>query len=100
MSPTWFDGGRGFSRPRFAKTNPPKWSLRTPHGVGISLVPDLTAGAIQSHPRRIDADSEYGRDFCKSVSLNVSQQKHLAMSLGQFQSSQDRALKGSGLLQS
>ena len=32
-------------------------------GAGISQVTDFTAGALPSHPRRVDADSEKGRDL-------------------------------------
>jgi hypothetical protein len=65
-----------------------------PRGVGISQVPDLTAGAFQPHPCCLDADSENGRDLHQGVSLNILQQKHLPMILGQLEGPEDGALKG------
>jgi hypothetical protein len=35
-SPARLDGGRGFSRTRFAEASSPLSSLHTPHGDGIS----------------------------------------------------------------
>ena len=70
-----------------------------PYGAGISQVPDFTAGALQSHPCRVDADSEYGRDLRQRMPLDILQQKYLAMTLRQLKRSQDRALKSSWLLQ-
>jgi hypothetical protein len=67
--------------------------LRTSNGAGISQVTDFTAGALPSHPRCVDADSEKGRDLRQGVSLDFFQQKYLSMSLGQFKGSQDRALE-------
>jgi hypothetical protein len=93
MSPTWFDGGRGFSRTRFAGANAPGRSLRTSNGAAISQLTDFTAGALPSHPRCVDADSEKGRDLRQSVPLNLFQQKYLSMSLGQFKRPEDRALE-------
>jgi hypothetical protein len=45
-SPTRLDGGRGFSRTRFAEANSPAHSLRTPHGDGITELTDGAAGAL------------------------------------------------------
>lgn len=100
MSPTRFDGGRGFSRARFAGANAPERSLRVPHGAGMFQEPDFTAGALPSHPRGVDADFEKGRDLRQSVSLDLFQQKHLPMSLGQLQCPEDRALERPRRLQS
>lgn len=99
MSPTRFDGGRGFSRARFVGANAQDRSLRTPYGAGILQVTDFTAGALPSHPRGIDADSEKGRDLRQSVSLNLFQQKHISMSPGQLKGSEDRALERPWTLQ-
>ena len=68
-------------------------------GAGISQLPDFTAGALPSHPRCVDADPEKGRDLRQGVSLNLFQQKDLAMSLGQLKGSEDRALESPGPLQ-
>jgi hypothetical protein len=63
-------------------------------------MPDFTAGALPPQPRCVDADSEKGRDLGQGVSLNLFQQKHLSMSLGQLKGSEDRALESSWTLQS
>jgi hypothetical protein len=73
--------------------------LRTSNGAGISQGTDFTAGALPSHPRCVDADSEKGRDLRESVSLNLFQQKYLTMSLGQLKRSEDRALESPRPLQ-
>jgi len=67
--------------------------LRTSNGAGIPQGTDFTAGALPSHPRCVDADSEKGRDLRQSVPLNLFQQKYLSMSLGQLKGSEDRALE-------
>jgi hypothetical protein len=67
--------------------------LRTSNGAGISQGTDFTAGALPSHPRCVDADSEKGRDLRQGVPLDFFQQKYLSMSLWQFKGSQDRALE-------
>jgi hypothetical protein len=100
VSPTWFDGGRGFSRARFAGANAQDRLLRTAQGAGISQVTDFTAGALPPHPRCVDADSEKGRDLRQSMSLDLFQQKHLSMSLGQLKRPEDRALERPWPLQS
>src|SRR6516165_7284382 len=92
-SPTRFDGGRGQSRPRFASAISPEQSSRTPHGVGISQVLDLTAGTFQPHPCCLDADSENGRDLLQGVPWNIFQQKHLPIMLAQPEGSENGALK-------
>jgi hypothetical protein len=74
--------------------------LRTSNGAGISQGTDFTAGALPSHPRCVDADSEKGRDLRQSVPLNLFQQKYLSMSLRQLKRPEDRALEGSRPLQS
>jgi hypothetical protein len=61
---------------------------------------DFTVSALQSPQRRTDADSENGRDLSQGISLNFFQEKHVAVSLGQFEGSQDRTLEGAGSLQS
>lgn len=61
---------------------------------------DFTAGALPSHPRRVDADSEKGRDLCQGMSLDLFQQKDLPMSLGQLKRPEDRALERPWPLQS
>jgi hypothetical protein len=73
--------------------------LRTPYGAGISQVTDFTAGALPSHPRGVDADSEKGRDLRQGVSLNLFQQKDVPMSLGQLKRPEDRALEHTWPLQ-
>jgi hypothetical protein len=73
--------------------------LRTPYGAGIFQGTDFTAGALPSHPRGVDADSEKGRDFRQSMSLDLFQQKYLSMSLGQLKGSKDRALESPRPLQ-
>lgn len=61
-------------------------------------MPDFTAGALPPQPRGGDADSEEGRDLSQGVSLNLFQQKHFAMSLGQLKGSEDRALESPWML--
>ena len=87
-SPTRLGGGPGCSRTRFAGANSPESSSRPLNGVGIIPVTDFTAGALQAHQRRIDADSEHGRDLRQRVSLNIFQEKHVAVSLGQPEGTQ------------
>jgi hypothetical protein len=99
-SPTWLDEGPGFSRTRFAGANSPEPSFRGLHGVGISQVTDFTAGGFPPRQRCIDADSENGRDLCQRMPLNFLQQKHVAISLGQFEGSQYGALESAGLVHS
>ena len=67
--------------------------MRTSNGAGIPQGTDFTAGALPSHPRCVDADSEKGRDLRQSVPLNLFQQKYLSMSFGQLKGSEDRALE-------
>jgi hypothetical protein len=74
--------------------------LRTPYGAGIFQGTDFTAGALPSHPRGVDADSEKGRDFRQSMPLDLFQQKYLSMGLGQFKRPEDRALEHTWPLQS
>ena len=69
-------------------------------GLGSSRVTDFPAGALQPHQCRIDADSEYGRDLRQRVSLNFFQQKHVAVSLGQSEGTQQGELKSARLFQS
>lgn len=63
-------------------------------------MPDFAAGALQAHHHRVGADSEYGRDLREAVSLNFFQQKHIPVSLGQFEGSEYQALESSGAFQS
>jgi RNA polymerase sigma-70 factor, ECF subfamily len=77
-SPTWFDGGLGFSRTTFASANSPERSLRTLHSAGISQVHEhqvheCPAHAFPEQPRRVRADSENGRDLEQRECLNFSQ---------------------------
>ena len=74
--------------------------MRTSNGAGISQGTDFTAGALPSHPRCVDADSEKGRDLRQGVSLDFFQEKDLSMSLGQLKRPEDRALEHTWPLQS
>ncbi len=73
--------------------------MRTSNGAGIPQGSDFTAGALPSHPRCVDADSEKGRDLRQSVSLNLFQQKYLSMSPGKLKGSEDGALERPWTLQ-
>jgi len=54
---------------------------------------DFAARAFPASQRRIDADSENVRDLRERVSLNLFQQKHVAFSLTQLESPEDRRLE-------
>src|ERR1700740_2993558 len=92
LSPARFDGGPGFSRTRFAVANAPEPSLPL-HSLGISQVTDFAARALPPRQRRVDADSENGRDLHQRVSLNFFQQKHVAVALPQPEGAKDQALE-------
>lgn len=69
-------------------------------GVSISRVTDFIASNFQACRCRVDADSENGRDLRQRISLNFLQEKHVTVSLGEPEGSQNGALESAWAVES